>query len=291
MNNVVERHDLRERRRQRRRKRRVPADRARRVELQPRVDTSQVKVMPAVRQHPQHLGVPILAQTDRTHGIIYTTTAVLRERKSRVGIDDGRIKANDGVSVAIVVVIVFSDEDYAGEDDTVVGGGGGGVVRVRVLVVARAAASGAATDVRGEEDGGEEEEEAEGDGYGVADADVTQVVGGGGMWSATGRGSGGGGGHWWEVVGIGDSICSGKGREEVESFLCEWLARGTASDGELRSEARTATIVAATNARTVYRGLGFGLAQGGKRNPAKTKAQRLKKELTLHLVLRLCSVA
>lgn len=55
-------------------------------------------------------------------------------------------------------------------------------------------AVGAAAEIGGEENGGEEDEEAEGDGDGVAEAEVGEVAGAtlgwGGHWERRGRGGG-----------------------------------------------------------------------------------------------------
>lgn len=83
--------------------------------------------MAAVRQHPHHLPVPVLAQANRARRVVgyrlssavVVTVTVLREGKPRVGIYDGLVEADDGV---LVVVVVFGYEDYAGEDYAVIFG-------------------------------------------------------------------------------------------------------------------------------------------------------------------------
>lgn len=68
------------------------------------------------------------------------------------------------------VCVIFCNEDNSRDDDAVVGG-----IRIRVLMVVAVlvlvmviVARGTATDIRGEEDGGEEDKEAQSDGYSVA---------------------------------------------------------------------------------------------------------------------------
>ncbi|GAV69913.1 hypothetical protein CFOL_v3_13413 [Cephalotus follicularis] len=105
--------------------------------------------MPTLGHHSKHLRILVLAQTDRTCGvitagviivtvIISSTVGILGEEELGVGVDDRLVKANDEVFVRVrVLVIVLGDKDNAREDDAI-GGGGGGGVRVVVGVVARA---------------------------------------------------------------------------------------------------------------------------------------------------------
>lgn len=96
--------------------------------------------MPAVRQNPQHLPVPVLAEADGAHRVVGPS---LGEGKLGVGVDDGRVEADGGVLV--FGVVVFGDEDYTGEGNAVVVGGG--VVRV----LKEEAAAAAAAEVGGED--------------------------------------------------------------------------------------------------------------------------------------------
>lgn len=117
---LAQRHDLLQRRRQRRRERRVPADGAGAVELEPGVEAHEVKVMPALGHHPQHLEFPIVAEADGTRGRI-AAAELLGKRELRVGVDDVVVEPRGGVVVIVVLwvleVVVLGDEDDAGEDD------------------------------------------------------------------------------------------------------------------------------------------------------------------------------
>lgn len=129
-----------------------------------------MKVVSTLWHHPQHLRILVLAQTDRACAVVIT---FLNERKLGVGVYDGLVEAADGVvlaGVVVVVIVVLGYEDHAREHDAI-----GGVAAVVVVV---AAAEGAAAKVGGEDEGGEEEENAEGDGDGVAEAEVGEVRGG-----------------------------------------------------------------------------------------------------------------
>ncbi|KAI4355129.1 hypothetical protein L6164_003931 [Bauhinia variegata] len=156
--------------------------------------------MAALRHHPQHLGLLILTQTDRTRRIIAgstTTHRILAKLKPGVGVDDNLIKPHDNVFV--VPFIVLGDEDYAGKNDAI-------RVRVSIRVLVRgsgAVARGATAEVGGEYEGGEKYEETQGDGDGVAKADVGDIGGGGGG-GGRGHGEKGGGERAF-------SICRGRG--------------------------------------------------------------------------------
>ena len=129
-----------------------------------------MKVVSTLWHHPQHLRILVLAQTDRAGAVVIT---FLNVRKLGVGVYYGLVEAGDGVVLAGgVIVVVLGDEDHAREDDAI-----GGVVTGGVAVVV-AVAEGAAAEVGGEDEGGEEEEDAEGDGDGVAEAEVGEVRGG-----------------------------------------------------------------------------------------------------------------
>lgn len=169
----------------------------------------------ALGHHPQHLRILVLAQADRARRAAPDAAADALPREGELGvrIDDARVEPHRRALVRVApLVVVLGHEDDAGEDDAVGarvagpmggrrGGAGGGVVVVLLLVLAaeEAAAGGAAADVGGEEDGGEEDEEAEGDGDGVAEAEVGEVAGGGGgrRRRACGGGGGGHGGAGW----------------------------------------------------------------------------------------------
>ncbi|KAG2380275.1 uncharacterized protein HKW66_Vig0170540 [Vigna angularis] len=177
-----ERHDLLKRRGQRRGHGGVPAHGAGAVELEPGVETAEVKVVSTLGHHSQHLRILVLAETDGARGVV---AAVFREGKLGVGVYDGLFEAGDSVVLSGAVVVVLGDEDNAREDDAI---RGVGVVAATAVVVV-AVAEGAAAEVGGEDEGGDEEEDSEGDGDGVAEAEVGEVRGGG--W----RGEGVEGGH------------------------------------------------------------------------------------------------
>lgn len=170
-----QRHHLLQRRRQRRRERRIPADGARRVELEPRVHARDVEAVPTIRQHPQHLRFSVLRQAYRAHGVLRGSGAAapLREDEFGVGVDDGLIEADGAGVLALVILVVLGDEDDPREVDAVLAGD--------AVAAAAAGGEGAAADVGGEEDGGEEDEEAEGDGDSVAEADGAEALGEGGL--------------------------------------------------------------------------------------------------------------
>jgi len=133
--------------------------------------------------HPQHLRILVLAETDGARGV---KAAVFRKGELGVGVYDGLLEAGDGVVLSGAVVVVLGDEDNARENDAI---RGVGVVAAAAAVVVVAVAQGAAAEVGGEDEGGDEEEDSEGDGDGVAEAEVGEVRGGG--W----RGEGVEGGH------------------------------------------------------------------------------------------------
>ncbi|CAH9098181.1 unnamed protein product [Cuscuta epithymum] len=162
--------------------------------------------MPAVRQHPEHLRILVLAQAYGTQAVVSRIRAPLRVHEFRVRIDH-RLIEPDGAALRRGAVVLLGGEDYAGEVDPVLVGVG---VAAAGLCIAAAAADGggAAADVGGQKDGGEEDEEAEGDGDGVAEADGGDV-GGDGVGGRRrrqgrrqrrrrggGRRRGRGGGHW-----------------------------------------------------------------------------------------------
>lgn len=123
--------------------------------------------MPTLGHHPQHLQIPVLAQTNRTRRVHITPTISSRlftELELRVRVYNGLVKPDDEV----LIVIIFRDENNPGEDDPIgVGGGGWGGVR-REGAWRRSGR--AAADVGSEEDSGEEDEDAESDGDGIAKA-------------------------------------------------------------------------------------------------------------------------
>lgn len=169
-----ERDDFLQRRRQRRRKRRVPANRARAVELKPGVEATEMEVMAAIGHHSQHFRFSVLTETDRASGGVTAASSghgILTVLKLRVGIDDALVEADDGVLfVGAVVAIALGDEDDAGENNTVVGGGG--IVRVVGIGNSVDGTLAATTDVGREKESGEKDEKSEGDGDGVAKAEV-----------------------------------------------------------------------------------------------------------------------
>lgn len=138
--------------------------------------------MSTLGHHSKHLRILVLAETDGARGVV---AAVFREGELGVGVYDGLFEAGDGVVLTGAVVVVLGDEDNAREDDAI---RGVGVVAATALVVV-AVAEGAAAEIGGEDEGGDEEEDSEGDGDGVAEAEVGEVRGGG--W----RGEGVEGGH------------------------------------------------------------------------------------------------
>lgn len=162
----------------------------------------------ALGHHPQHLRILVLAQADRARRAAPDAAADALPREGELGvrIDDARVEPHRRALVRVApLVVVLGHEDDAGEDDAVGarvagpmggrrGGAAGGVVLL-LLAAEEAAAGGAAADVGGEEDGGEEDEEAEGDGDGVAEAEVGEVAGGGGGRRRRRGCGGGGGGH------------------------------------------------------------------------------------------------
>lgn len=126
-----ERHKLGKRSGDRRWQRRSPADGAGRVQAKPGIDAADVEEMPAVREHSQHLTVPVIAETDRADRVSTATGAAgvlcRREGELRVGADDGLIKANND---SIVGRFVLGDEKDARENNGVTigidrGGNGG----------------------------------------------------------------------------------------------------------------------------------------------------------------------
>jgi len=179
-----ERHHLLQRRGQRRGHGGVPAHGAGAVELEPGVETAEVKVVSTLGHHPQHLRILVVAETDGARGVV---AAVFGEGELGVGVYDGLFEAGDSVVLSGAVVVVLGDEDNAWENDAI--RGVGVVAAAAVVVVVVAVAEGAAAEVGGEDEGGDEEEDSEGDGDGVAEAEVGEVRGGG--W----RGEGVEGGH------------------------------------------------------------------------------------------------
>lgn len=126
-----ERHKLGKRSGDRRWQRRSPADGAGRVQAKPGIDAADVEEMPAVREHSQHLTVPVIAETDRADRVSTATGAAgvlcRREGELRVGADDGLIKANND---SIVGRFVLGDEKDTRENNGVTigidrGGNGG----------------------------------------------------------------------------------------------------------------------------------------------------------------------
>lgn len=138
--------------------------------------------MSTLGHHSQHLRILVLAETDGARGVV---AAVFHEGELGVGVYDCLFEPGDGVVLSGAVVVVLGDENNAREDDAI---RGVGVVAAAAVVVV-AVAEGAAAEVGGEDEGGDEEEDSEGDGDGVAEAEVGEVRGGG--W----RGEGVQGGH------------------------------------------------------------------------------------------------
>lgn len=151
--------------------------------------------MPALGHHPQHLEFAVVAEADGTRRGV-AAAHVLGEGELGVGVDDVLVEPNDGVLIVVfwVLDVVLRNEDDSGENYAV---GGVGVLGLGLLVLLGALVAGdAAADVGGEEEGGEKDEKAEGDGYGVAEAEGSEVIWGGG----------GRGGHWrrrwWWLEGV-----------------------------------------------------------------------------------------
>lgn len=163
-----ERNDLLQRRGERRGERGVTANGARAVQFEPGIKTTLVEEMAALRHHPQHLRILVLAQTNGARGVIAPRALPVTELEPRVRVYDALLQPHG----AALLLLLLRHEDHAREDDPAVGrpGSGGGLGGG-----ARAVAAGAAAEVGGEEEGGEEEEEGEGYGDGVAEAEVGEV--------------------------------------------------------------------------------------------------------------------
>ncbi|KAI3408763.1 Glutaredoxin domain-containing protein [Psidium guajava] len=101
---------------------RLPADRARGVELQPRIHALEVEIVLALRQQPQHVAIPVVRQADRAAGLARFPTPALRARVEELRVAEDRGLAEPGADLVggprgILVVVG-------------VGGEGGAVVRV-----------------------------------------------------------------------------------------------------------------------------------------------------------------
>ncbi|CAN6443938.1 unnamed protein product [Victoria cruziana] len=127
----------------------------------------------AIRQHPHHLSLLVITQTDGADPIAKRPVFRLGEGELRVRRDHAGIKARNatGISAAIAapLLIVLGDEDDAGKDHAAVGGGVRGGRE-------DGGAAGAATDVGSEKYCGQEYEEAKGDGDGITQAKVAEVL-------------------------------------------------------------------------------------------------------------------
>lgn len=143
--------------------------------------------MLTIRQHPHHLDLSILTQTDRAYRINRLRNPS-RERKLRVRVDHRLIQSNNDV---LVLVVVFVYENYTWNHDAVIR-----TTAVRVSDLPTVTMTVTETDVGSEKEGGEEDKKAEGDGDCVAETEVRYVVmRGAGEWRRWRWWEGDGGGH------------------------------------------------------------------------------------------------
>jgi hypothetical protein len=225
---------------------RGPADGAGRALAQPGVEAGEVEHVPALRHHPQHLAVPVLAEADRAAGLSVRARGGPGEGHPRVRRDDGGVEPDGrgrcvGASGGGARGLVVGDEDDAGHGDRDVAGAG---CRGRSVPrgAAEAAATGPATEaeVGGEQHEGEQHEESQSDGDGVPGPERGELikeghgsllhlllpVGGGGVVIGGQNGMAHGGGAEWE-----DGICLGALRFPGVRWIW-WLAALIAGEGE-----------------------------------------------------------
>jgi len=201
---------------------RGPADGARRAPAQPRVEAREVEPVPALGHHPQHLALPVLAETDGARDLGVRARPGLGEGHPRVRRDDGGVEPDGGrrgggaAGGGARRVVVLRHEHDAGHGDGDVaraGGGGGGVAGGADAGSGAEHLSGAAAaeaEVGGEQHRREEHEEAERDGDCVPETErgervkdghgsvAPHVVGGGGGVIVGRNGMMRGGGAEWE---------------------------------------------------------------------------------------------
>lgn len=111
-----ERDELRQRSGQRRGLRRRhgggAADGAGRVEPEPCVDAGEVEEVPAIRHHPQHLPLPVLAEADGADGV---GLGGLAEGELGVGAYGRLIQARGGAAAGafllLLLLVFLGDED------------------------------------------------------------------------------------------------------------------------------------------------------------------------------------
>lgn len=124
--------------------------------------------MPAVRQHPQHLPVLVVAQADGANGVgVRPVLGRAGERELGVRVDHRLVQPLHpaGPAAAALVVVVLGDEDDPRDDDAAGGVDGDG----RSVVLPPEQPAAAAAEVGREENRGEEDEQAESYGDGVAE--------------------------------------------------------------------------------------------------------------------------